>query len=329
MGKQLDAIAAGHLAEELALRGIAVYFNTALVELVGRDRLEAVRIATDPPRHGILSPDPPRIEPARLPADLFIFATGTVPNKELAGAARGGGGGGGLDCAKGILVNDFLQTSDPAIFAIGECAEHNGQTYGTTPAAEAQARALAQYLRGNEHAPYRGTTTANILKIPGLSLAAAGITDPAAHGLVPGEAPIEEVTLHDPRARYYQKCLVQNDRLIGAICMGDTANFSQYLEWIASGLELDDLRGTLLRPGAGAARPVNGPLVCSCHHVGAGTIEQAASACGHQLQQVCAATRAGTGCGSCKPEIMGILQRLQREKAPARESPLVATGAGA
>jgi ferredoxin-nitrate reductase len=295
MGKQLDAVAAGHLAEELALRGIRVLFNTALVELAGGERLEAVRVAGPGGEQ-------------KLPADLFVFATGTVPNKELAGAA-------GLDCNKGVLVNSFLQTSDRSIFAIGECAEHDGQTYGTTPAAEAQARALAEYLRGNEHAPYRGTVAANILKIPGLSLAAAGITDPPE--VEPGETPYEVVTLHDPRVRYYQKCVVRNDRLVGAICMGDTANFSQYLDWIASGLELEDLRATLLRPGAGAAKPVKGALVCSCHHVGAGTIEEAAAGAGYDLGKVCAATRAGTGCGSCKPEVLAIVQRMlkaQRER---------------
>jgi ferredoxin-nitrate reductase len=297
MGKQLDTVAAGHLAEEMAFRGIRVLFNTALVELAGSQRLEAVRVADASGEH-------------KLPADLFIFATGTVPNKELAGAA-------GLDCNKGVLVNSFLQTSDRDVFAIGECAEHEGQTYGTTPAAEAQARALAEFLRGNEHAPYRGTVTANILKIPGLSLAAAGITDPPE--LAPGETPYEVVTLHDPRSRYYQKCVVQNDRLVGAICLGDTANFSQYLEWISSGLELEDSRQTLLRPGAGAARPVKGTLVCSCHHVGAGTIEDAAPGAGYDLGRVCSATRAGTGCGSCRPEVLAIVQRMLRKNRAATQ----------
>jgi ferredoxin-nitrate reductase len=297
MGRQLDTTAAAHLAEELAMRNITVLFNTALVELAGTDALTNVRVQTGADA------------PISLHADLFIFATGTLPNKELAGAA-------GLDCSKGILVNNFLQTSDPAIFAIGECAEHDAQTYGTTPAAEAQASALAEFLRGNEHAPYKGTTTANLLKIPGLSLAAAGITDPPL--TAPGEAPYETITLHDPRTRFYQKCTVQNDRLVGAICLGDTGNFSQYLEWISSGLELEDLRHTLLRPGAGAAKPVKGALVCSCHHVGAGTIEDAARENDCNLRKTCAATKAGTGCGSCRPEILAIVQRLLKERDSAQ-----------
>ena len=90
---------------------------------------------------------------------------------------------------------------------------------------------------------------------------------------------VEIVTLHDRGGagrRLYQKCVVQNGRLIGAICLGDTANFSQYLEWISTGLELDDLRETCLWPGAPMA-PLNGALVCSCNHIGAGTIEAAAA----------------------------------------------------
>jgi ferredoxin-nitrate reductase len=298
MGRQLDAVASGHLAEELAIRGIAVLFHAQPVELSGGEggRLRAVRAA-------VQAPGAPA-EERTLPADLFVFATGTVPNKELAGAA-------GLDCQKGVLVNRFLQTSDRAIYAIGECAEFEGVTCGTTPGAEQQARALAEYLRGNEHAPYAGTVGANVLKVRGLALAAAGITDPAPPSHA-GETGAEVITLHDPRRRFYQKCVVENGRLIGAICMGDTSRFAEYLEWISSGLELEGLRETLLRPG-GTGAPLEGTLICSCNHVGSGTIEKAAAGCGYDLQKTCAATRAGTGCGSCKPEVFTLLQKLGKK----------------
>ena len=76
-------------------------------------------------------------------------------------------------------MNRFMQTSRFGDICDWRVAEFEGQTVGTTPAAEAQARALAEYLRGNEHAPFRGFTAANILKLPGLPLAAAGVTEPA------------------------------------------------------------------------------------------------------------------------------------------------------
>src|SRR5206468_3124366 len=103
--------------EELALRGIRVLFHTALVELVGIGQLTSVRISTtsaDSTQFQI-----PNFQLQTFPADLFIFATGTLPNKELAGSASGRG----LDCDKGILINNHMQTSDEHIFAIGECAE--------------------------------------------------------------------------------------------------------------------------------------------------------------------------------------------------------------
>jgi ferredoxin-nitrate reductase len=291
MGKQLDAVAAGHLADELRLRGIDVLFNTALVALAGDAHLSAVRVhQSGADGRGDVT----------LPAEVFVFATGTVPNKELAGAA-------GFDCGKGVLTDRHLRTSDPAVFAVGECAEVDGHLAGTTPGVEAQARALAEFLRGNEHAPYRPMVGANVLKVRGLSLAAAGVTDAAAD-----DPAYEQVVLHDPRRRFYQKCVIANGRLVGAICLGDTRRFAQYLDWIESGLELDDLRDTLFRPGevATAAGHV-GPLVCSCNHVTAGAIEAAAAGCGYDPERVGGATRAGTGCGSCRPEIFALLQRLR------------------
>jgi ferredoxin-nitrate reductase len=309
MGKQLDQTASTHLARELALRNITVRFNTTLVELVGADRLTGVRLAgisgqwpvtsgrTPPPDHWPLTTD-------HLPCDLFIFATGTLPNKELAGAAR-------LDCDKGILVNEHLRTSDPNIFAIGECAQFHDHLAGTTAAAERQAAALAEFLRGREHAPFRPVAQANILKIRDFRLAAAGITDPP-----PDDLSYETITFHDPRRRIYQKCIIQNDRLVGTICLGESGNFPRCLDLIQNGLELEDLRDTLLRAGA-SSQPPDGKLICSCNQVGAGTIEKCASACGHDLSRVISTTRAGAGCGSCRPEVAALLARIRPRKPKA------------
>jgi len=298
MGKQLDAVASELLATELRQRGIEIVFHAALVELAGADQIKAVRIST-PNAEGFS-------DFRTLEANLFVFATGTVPNKELAGAAQ-------LDCEKGILVNEYLQTSDPAILAIGECAQFQDYLAGTTAGVRAQARAAAEYLRGHEQAPFSPVPMGNILKIADFQLATAGITD------VPAEALPEEyevVTLQDSRRRYYQKCIIRNDRLLGVICMGDTRMFGQYLEWMQSGLELEGLRETLLRSGPAAA-PMDGKLVCSCHQVGAGTIEKAIPVCGGDLQKVCTTTRAGSGCGSCRPEVAAILTRWRKIARPA------------
>lgn len=295
MGKQLDAVAATHLAENMRDLGVQIQFDAALEEVVGDQQVTAVRYLN-------------RVtgQEESLPCDLLVFATGIVANKELAGAA-------GLNCERGILIDEHLRTSHEGIFAIGECAQLGEQTFGTTPAAEQQARALAEFLRGNLHAPYRGTVGANILKVHGVQLASAGIiefaSDDRRSGDLPPESEVEILTLHDPAQRYYQKLLIHRDRLIGAICMGDTSRFSEYLDLIATGMELDDKRATLLRPGVAAA-PLDGALVCSCNYVGENTIRNAAASCGGNLQRVCAATRAGTSCGSCKPEIQKLIQQV-------------------
>ncbi|MGN6370783.1 MAG: molybdopterin-dependent oxidoreductase [Phycisphaerae bacterium] len=309
MGKQLDETSSRYLAEEVQNRGIHHLFHTVPTEI----REGSVRVMTmDGGASGTTE--------SVLPSDLFIFATGIVPNKEIAGTAY-------LDCDRGILINQHLQTSDPHIFAIGECAELDSQTFGTTAAAQEQARALAEYLRGTEHAPYKPTVSANILKIHGLQLASAGCTDPD-----PADPEIETVLLNDHRKRYFQKLVLKRDRLIGAICMGDTAEFSRYLEWISSGWELDEDRETLLRPSAVGRPALDGPLVCSCHHVGRHTIEKAAggkdsagegavnggvsddlpSHCRGLVERVCEMTKAGTGCGVCRPEIMQIVHAFSR-----------------
>ncbi|MEI8195990.1 MAG: molybdopterin-dependent oxidoreductase, partial [Phycisphaerae bacterium] len=286
MGKQLDAPAAALLAEEIRDRGVEIRFNTLVTSMSSGPAVDHLILDT---LEGIRT---------TMPCDMLIFATGIVPNKELAGAA-------GLDCDCGIIVNQYLQTSDPAIFALGECAQVGEQTFGTTPAAVAQARALAEYLRGNLHAGYRGTVTSNILKIHNLALASAGQIDP------PDPTEVEEIIVSDPKRRFYQKCVVQDDRLIGIIMLGDTQGFTDYLDLIARRTELEERRFGLLRPGrAGGGGQLDGPLVCSCNQVGRGTIVQIVKTQGGDLGRVCDLSRAGTSCGSCRPEVLGIIEEV-------------------
>lgn len=275
MGKQLDATAAGLLARALEDRGITVRFNAAIDELLGQERLTGIRLAGG----------------AVLPCDVVVFATGTAPNAEIARVA-------GLTCSTGVLVDEHLGTSDPHIFALGEVADFRGQSAATTAAAERQAWHLVEHLRGNPHAPYPGPQNPNILKVEGLLLASAGEADPA-----PGTA--EVIALQDDALGTYQKLVVRDDRLVGAICVGDLSQFAEYRRLIASGAELDERRAQLLR--GGNARPVEGKLVCSCNQVGEDTITRCVASGERNLAKVCAATGAGTSCGSCRPEVARLI----------------------
>jgi ferredoxin-nitrate reductase len=277
MSRHLDAKSSRMLAQMLEQRGIKIRYRAALDEILGGHHAA-----------GVLLDDK-----STLPADLIIFATGTAPNAELARETV-------LRCSTGVIVDRHMMTSDPAIAAIGEVAEFEGRLAGTTAAVTVQAQALVERLRGNLHAPYQGPLDANILKVSGVLLATIGDSDPEG-------AAADTVIYNDASAGIYQKCVIADKRLVGAILIGDLAPMAELSELIASRIELDERRGQLLR-GA-PSRPVAGNLVCSCNQVGDETI-RACAAGGADLASVCASTRAGTSCGSCRPEIKRLVQRV-------------------
>jgi ferredoxin-nitrate reductase len=225
-----------------------------------------------------------------------MFGIGTQPNIELARAC-------GLLCQRGVVVNERMQTTDPCIYAIGEIAEWKGMLYGIAAAAEDQAGILARWLEGDVAAAYGGTLGMNILKVPGFDLVSLGVTT------CPEDPTYEEIVFIDKSKRYYKKCIVHQDRLVGAILIGDKQELQEFRELIAGELELSEKRLQLLRSGK-KAEPVIGKLVCSCQGVGAGNIRAAAGQGSCSVKDIGVATGAGTGCGSCKPEIQRILESL-------------------
>jgi ferredoxin-nitrate reductase len=288
MGRVLDAVAAGHLASLLRGRGIDLRLNAIITAIEGDAQPSAVVLA----------------DGVRIPADLVVMATGTVPNDDLARAC-------GLAAGRGIAVDDRLATADPRISAIGEVASWRGRSAGTTAECQAQAAVLVAHLAGDPHARYRGPLAANILKIDGLALASVGVVDEQ-----PGD---EVVRFEDPALHQYQKAVVRAGRLVGAILLGDTSAFPRLHDLVLNGTELDDLRQTLLRPG-GAATPVQGRLICSCRQVGETTVREAIAAGACDVAAVAAATGAGTGCGSCRGEVRRVLDSAGKPGGMARRA---------
>jgi ferredoxin-nitrate reductase len=235
-------------------------------------------------------------------ADAIVYAVGTKPNIEFAQEA-------GLESARGMIVNDYLQTNDPDIFAVGEIAEHNGTTLGITSAAEKQADIAARFINGDVQGRYDGAVPMNILKFSDLDLCSIGIA----------EAPVnsegyDEILFIDKSMRYYKKCIIKDDRLVGAIMIGDKSEFAEFKTLIENNIELSERRMQLLRSGK-AAEPVVGKLVCSCNQVGRGNIEKVIEGGCKTLNELCQSTGAGLGCGSCKPEIQQILREKAAELA--------------
>jgi nitrite reductase (NADH) large subunit len=213
MERQLDAEGAALLASAMAERGIAVRLNSATKGFVGTDRVEGVELQ----------------DGAVIPADLVVIAIGVRPNVELAKAA-------GLTVNRGVVVDDAMASDDPAIFAIGECAEHRGQVYGLVEPAYEQARVLATNLAGKS-ASYAGSLLSTNLKVSGVGVFSAGEFEAA------GDA--ETVVLRDPASGIYRKFVLREGRLAGCVLVGDTRGALFYLGLIRSGQDISAIRADL------------------------------------------------------------------------------------
>ena len=281
MNRQLDATASSLLHEELTDRGVEVFYNDEVKYLTGKQRVNGVRLTSG----------------QVLECDAVVVTIGTTPNVEIAKKAD-------LDVQRGIVVNAYLQTSDPAIFAIGEVAEFEGQLFGITAAAEEQAEALCAHLNGDVQSYYRPTLSMNILKMEGLDLCSMGIIEIPANGSGAG---YEEVIFTDKQKRFYKKCIINGDKLVGAILLGDKSEFVEYKSLIQNQTELSDKRLQLLRSGK-SGNALKGKVICSCNNVGDGNLKEAIKGGYSDFQALCQQTGAGTGCGSCRPEVKAILE---------------------
>lgn len=283
MNRQLDQLGSDLLHQEIVDRGIDVFYNDEVQNFYGTEKIEAIRLKSG----------------RKIPCDIAVFAIGTSPNVELAKSC-------GLEVNRGVAVNDYMQTSDPDIFAMGEIAEWRGQMWGITAAAEQQAEVAAKYLAGDWASFYKGSLSMNILKMEGLDLCSLGMVE------VPkNDSAYEEVIFIDKAKRYYKKCIIHEDRLVGAILIGDKSEFLEFKGLISGGIELSDKRLELLRSGK-KAEPVIGKLVCSCNNVGVGNLKNAIQAGCKEFTALCNQTGAGTGCGSCRPEVRAILEESKK-----------------
>ena len=277
LDRQLDPLGSQMLHEEMVDQQCDVYYDDEVQLFYGRSELTGIRLKSG----------------KVIDCNALVFAIGTVPNIELARET-------GLHCQRGVIVNERLQTSDPNIFAIGEIAEFEGVLYGITAAAEQQAHIVARYLQGDIASFYKGSLFMNIIKIHGFDLCSIGIPE------CPNDD-YEEIIFLDKAKRYYKKCIIHQDRLVGAILIGDKSEFQEFRELIANKIELNEKRLQLLRNGK-KAEPVLGKLVCSCNNVGSENLKNKINEGCTDFKQLCSLTGAGTGCGSCRPEVQRILE---------------------
>jgi nitrite reductase (NADH) large subunit len=213
MERQLDPPAAAMLKRAVEAMGIEVVLGADTAEISGRDRVEGVRLK----------------DGRGLEADAVVVAIGIQPSAELARGA-------GIAVKRGVVVDDGLETSVPAIHAIGECAEHRGICYGLVEPAHEQARVLADRLAGRD-ANYAGSVLATNLKVSGVNVFSAGN--------FLGAEDTEEIVLRDPGLGVYKKLVIADGRLVGAVLFGDTADGLWYLDLIRSGVDVAAIRDDL------------------------------------------------------------------------------------
>ncbi|NDP47041.1 MAG: NAD(P)/FAD-dependent oxidoreductase [Sulfuriferula multivorans] len=290
MERQLDEPAARLLQKSLEAKGMKFLLQKQTAELV---KGPADRVAS------ILFKDGDS-----APADLVVMAVGIRPNTELAESS-------GLHCNRGIVVNDTMQTFDPRIYSIGECAAHRGIAYGLVAPLFEQAKVCANHLAHYGIGRYEGSVTSTKLKVTGIDLFSAG-------DFVGGEG-TESILYSDPIGGVYKKLVIKDNKLVGGVMYGDTVDGSWYFSLLRDGKNVNELRdhlmfgqdhcGNLGHGGINKAASMTDDMeVCGCNGVCKGDIVKAIREKGlFTLEDVRKHTKASSSCGSCTGLVEQIL----------------------
>jgi len=290
MERQLDSAAGYLLTQALAERGVETLLSAQSEAIVGEDGKVA----------GL------KLKDGRtLPCSLLVMAVGIRPNAALAKTA-------GLEVGRGVVVDDQMRTSDPAIFAVGECAEHRGVAYGLVAPIWDMCRTLAAVLTGDDAAAYEGSVLSTRLKVSGVDVFSAG-------EFAGGEG-CEDVVFRDAGRGVYKRLVLRHGRLAGAVMFGDAVDGNWYFDLMRSGADISEMRETLvfgqaiteglrgLDPSSAVAAMADTAEICGCNGVCKGAITAAIGNGLTTLDGVRAVTKASASCGSCTPLVEQILK---------------------
>ncbi len=216
MERQLDEAAGYLLQRDLITRGINVITLAETESILGNERASAVRLS----------------DGRELTADLVVFAIGVRPNIDLARKS-------GLEVNRGIKVDDTMRSTHSAIYAVGECVEHRGMTFGLVAPLWLQAKTCAAALCDETNVAFTPPANYTSLKITGIDVFSAGVLGARDDG-------DEEVTLRDAGSRHYKKLVIRDDKLVGAILYGEISDGPWFVEMIESGQDISAVRDRLL-----------------------------------------------------------------------------------
>jgi len=289
MNMQLDTAAGEMLRADLEGQGMKFKVSTLTTEITGEQRVEGLKFK----------------DSSTLDCDLLVMAAGIRPNMALADEC-------GIYCNRGIVVNDYMQTvTDPAIYSVGECAEHRGIAYGLVAPLFEQAKVLAYMITGQGLKAYSGSVVSTKLKIAGVDVFSAGD--------FMGSPGADIIELMDKVGGVYKKIVLEDDRIKGVVMFGDTADGPTFFQWMQDGKDVSELRSTLLFSASGlgdsghsgidqASAMADDTIVCGCNGVTKKDVVDAIVKEGLTTRkEVTACTKAAGSCGGCAGLIDQIL----------------------
>lgn len=286
MERQLDHIAASMLKAELEAQGMNFLMEKETVEILGDERVTGLRFK----------------DGSEVEADLIVMAIGIKSNTEVAKNS-------GIYINRGIVVNDFMETSVPHIYAVGECAEHREIVYGLVAPLYEQGKVLANRISGFEAEPYKGSVTGTQLKVAGVDLFSAGE--------IFEDGTTKSIMAYNEYDGIYKRILTRDNRIVGIVLYGDTKDSTKLFRMLTKQENISGMTSvSILQSECGAsgsssddiASMPNDELVCGCNGVTKGTIVEAIKTQGlTTLDQVSHCTNAGRSCGRCKPMVASIL----------------------
>jgi nitrite reductase (NADH) large subunit len=287
MERQLDEAAGWLLKDALEKRGQTILTQADTGEIYGNGKVEGVRLK----------------DGREIPCSIVVMAVGIRPSTGLAKAA-------GLEVNRGILVDDHMLTSDPAVLAVGECVEHGGMVYGLVAPLWEMCRSLADCLTGNPSG-YTGSVTSTKLKVSGIDVFSAGDFS--------GGEGCEDIVLRDATRGVYKRVIVKEDRVIGAVLYGDTADGNWYFDLLRKGEDIADIRealifgqafasgGALADPKAAVAALSDDAEICGCNGVSKGQVMACIAGGATSLDAVRSGCKASASCGSCTGLVENLL----------------------
>ncbi|MGG3467686.1 nitrite reductase large subunit NirB [Neobacillus pocheonensis] len=281
MERQLDPIASSLLKAELESQGMNFLMEKQTVEILGDERVTGLRFK----------------DGSEVEADLVVMAIGIKSNTEVAKNS-------GIYVNRGIVVNDFMETSTPHVYAVGECAEHREMVYGLVAPLYEQGKVLANRISGMVGEPYTGSVTGTQLKVAGVDLFSAGE--------IFEDGSTKSIMVYNEFEGIYKRVLTRNNTIVGIVMYGETKDSTRLFRMLT---KKEDITGVSIfqtecsaEAGGDVASMPNDELVCGCNGVTKGAIVEAIKTQGlTTLDQVSHCTNAGRSCGRCKPMVSQIL----------------------